>query len=334
MKFKRIQTAIDLPSEWNELAGNYFQQTKFLLHTEKYNPCQQRYYTCINNGKLIAAAIVYSLRLDLFTFINFKSPVKMNIAGIPCSVSSQGIFGEKAAIAALKEHVFNVEKGFVLFLNLEEEPLKNSFASGKTLPTIVLKNNFKNWDNYLAALRSSYRRRLTLVNQNKDDLKFEKRACSEFTDEMYKQYLKVYERSRGKLEKLNCDFFKNLPPEFILSICLKNETIIGWNIAIENQNAYYFFLGGIDYKQNKIYNTYLRLLSDLVKDGIDRKSDIIELGQTAEIPKMRMGGKPQIRYMEAHHSNWFLNKTIKKLSFLLEYTRTLENTNAMKEEIT
>jgi hypothetical protein len=110
-----------------------------LLHTEKYNPCQQRYYTCINNGKLIAAAIVYSLRLDLFTFINFKSPVKMNIAGIPCSVSSQGIFGEKAAIAALKEHVFNVEKGFVLFLNLEEEPLKGFFCIGQNIANHCVK---------------------------------------------------------------------------------------------------------------------------------------------------------------------------------------------------
>lgn len=333
MEFKRIQTTFNLPTEWNELTENYFQQTKFLSHTEKYNPCQQRYYTCTINGRMIAAAIVYSLRLDLLTFINVKSPLKMNIVGIPCSVSSQGIFGEKAAIKALKEHIFEVEKGFVLFLNLKEEPVKGSFASGKTLPTIVLKNNFQNWDDYLAALRSNYRRRLTLINLINKNLEFVNRSCSEFTDDMYQQYLEVYKRSSGKLEKLSFNFFKNLPPEFKLTICYKNEIIIGWNMALENQNMYYFFLGGVDYKQNKIYNTYLRLLSTLIKEGIGRKSEFIELGQTAEIPKMRMGGKPEIRYMEAHHSNWFLNKLIKIFSALLEYNPTLENTKAMKEKV-
>lgn len=333
MEFTHIQTAANLPADWNDLAENYFQQTEFILHTEKHNPCQQRYYVCISNGKLMAAAIVYSLRLDLLTFIKIKSPLKMNIVGIPCSVSCQGIFGEKSALSALKEHVFKVEKGFVLFLNLEENPQNYSIATGKTLPTIVLKNNFKNWDNYLASLRSNYRRRIMLINKNNKELKFEKKACSEFTDEMYQQYTEVYNRSSGKLEKLKIDFFINLPTEFKLTVCLKNEIIIGWNIAIESQNIYYFFLGGINYTQNKTHNTYLRLLSNLVKDGIDRKSNYIELGQTAETPKMRMGGKPLVRYMEARHSNWIINKIIKTSSSLLEYNRKLEKTNAMKEEI-
>ncbi|PKP50394.1 MAG: hypothetical protein CVT94_01985 [Bacteroidetes bacterium HGW-Bacteroidetes-11] len=333
IEFKRIQESTSLPTEWDALAENYFQQTRFLLHAEKYNPCQQRYYTCTDNGKLISAAIVYSLRLDLLTYINIKSPVKMTIAGIPCSVSSQGIFGDKSAVQALKKHIYNVEKGFVLFLNLEEEPVNGSLASGKTLPTIILKNNFGKWEEYLAALRSNYRRRISLINQDNNDLRFEKKLCSDFTSEMYQQYLEVYKRSKNKLEKLSFDFFKNLPCEFKLTICHNNESIFGWNIALENQDIYYFFFGGIDYKHNKIHNTYLRLLSTIIKDGIEKKSKFIDLGQTAEIPKMRMGGKPRILYMEAHHNNVFLNKLIKTLSSLLEYKRKPENTNAMKEKI-
>ncbi len=332
MEFKRIQESINLPAKWDALADNYFQQTKFLLHTEKYNPCQQRYYSCSENGKLISAAIVYSLRLDLLTFINVKSPIKMNIAGIPCSVSSPGIFGNKAAVEVLKKHICKVEKGFVLFLNLVDEAVKGTFASGRTLPTIVLKNHFQEWGDYLAALRSNYRRRLILINKNNKDLRFEKKLCSEFTNEMHRQYLEVYKRSSGKLEKLNCDFFQNLPPEFNLTVCFKNETIMGWNITLENQGIYYFFLGGINYKQNKIHNTYLSLLSAIIKEGIEKKSGFIELGQTAETPKMRLGGKPEIRYMEAHHNNKLLNKLIKSLSALLEYKRKLENTRAMKEK--
>lgn len=332
MEFNHIQKATNLPSEWDEVADIYFQQKSFLLHTEKYNPCRQRYYTCSDNGKLTAAAIVYSLRLDFLTFIKVRSPVKMNIIGIPCSVSVKGIFGNKDAIEDLKKYILKAEKGLLLFLNLEEEPVNSHLASGKTLPTIILKNSFSGWDDYLATLRSNYRRRLMIINKPGQEIRFEKKPCAEFTNEMYQQYLSVYKRSKGKLEKLNFDFFRYLPGEFILTVCYKNNTIIGWNITLENQNVYYFFLGGIDYKQNKTYSTYLRLLTNIVKEGIEQKATIIELGQTAEIAKMRMGGKPETRYMEAHHSNSVLNKLIKTLSPLLEYRRKLENTTAMKEE--
>ncbi len=330
VEFKRIQDATTLPPEWDELADNYFQQTKFLLHTEKHNPCSQRYYICIENGKMISAAIIYSLRLDILTFANIKSPIKMNIVGIPCSVSSQGIFGEIEGIKALKKHIYEHEKGLVLFFNLEDKPISDSFATGKTLPTIVFTNNYSNRDDYVASLRSNYRRRLKLINKENKDLRFEKKSCSDFTKEMHNQYLSVYKRSSGKLEKLTHAFFQNLPPEFTLTVCLENNITIGWNIALDDQKNYYFFLGGIDYKQNKKNNTYLRLLSSLINDGIEKKAEFIELGQTAEIPKMRMGGKPKTLYMEAHHSNSFFNKLIKICSPLLEYKPKLENTNALK----
>jgi hypothetical protein len=330
--FRCLQGAADLPPEWDELADNYFQKTPFLSHTEKYNFCQQRYYLFIDDGNLISAAIVYSLRLDILTFIKLKSPVKMNIVGIPCSVSSKGIFGNNSAIDTLKKHIYEVEKGFVLVLNLEEKPLTGSYASGSTLPTVIMSNNFNTWEEYVASLRSGYRRRLKQINQVNDDLRFGKIHCSEFTEEMYLQYMEVYKKSSGKLEKLNLNFFKNLPSDFMLTVCFKNNKVIGWNISLANQNTYYFFLGGIDYKKNKTYNTYLRLLTVIIKDGIENKAKYIELGQTAEIPKMRMGGELSLRYMEAHHNNFIFNRLLRLFGTLLEYKRKLENTNALKNK--
>lgn len=334
MEFKFVREATLLPPEWDKLVDNYFQQTAFLLHTEKYNPCLQRYYLCVEEGKLISAAIVYSIRLDIFTFLKVKSPLKMHIVDIPCSVSSQGIFGNQKAMGALINHIYEVEKGFVLILNLKDKPSDGSSASGKTLPTVALSNYFTDWQDYTASLHSRYRRRLKKINQPEDGLRFEKKHCSEFTETMYQQYIEVYKKSNGKLEKLSCDFFKHLPVEFNLTVCFKNNEVIGWNIALSNKHIYYFFLGGINYKLNKTHHTYLRLLSSIIKDGIEKKSDFIELGQTAEIPKMRMGGKPFPLYMQAHHSNLFFNKLLKLSGTLLEYKRKLENTHALKEENT
>lgn len=332
MEFRCIQKSANLPDDWNSLADDYFQQTGFLMHAEKFNPCRQRYYTGSENGRTVVAAIVYTLQLDLLTFIRIKSPVKMHIAGIPCSVSSPGIFGRKEAIESLKNHICSAEKGLVLFLNLKDEPVNINRASGKTLPSIVLKNNFSHWDDYLKALRTGYRRRLNVINADSKALKFEQLPCAEFTEEMYKQYLSVYQKSRDKLEKLNMDFFRFLPDGFILTVCYLHRSVIGWNIALFNNGTYYFFLGGVDYKLNEAHHTYLRLLTSIIKSGIENKAEFIELGQTAEIPKMRMGGKPENRYMEAHHSNAVINKLIKMFGSSLEYKRKLENTHAMKEE--
>lgn len=327
-----IKEAANLPAEWDELADNYFQQTAFLAHTEKHNPSRQRYYLCTEDGKLISAVIVYTLRLDILTFIKLKSPLRMHIVGIPCSVSSSGIFGNNQAMDALKKHIFEVEKGFILVLNLEEKPVSGSNASGNTLPTVVLTNHFTDWQDYISSLRSNYRRRMIQINQPNTELRFEKKPCSEFTEEMHRQYLEVYQRSSGKLEKLSFDFFRHLPEDFKLTVCFKNEEVIGWNIALSSRNTYYFFLGGIDYQQNKTHHTYFRLLSSIIKDGIEQKSEFIELGQTAEIPKMRMGGKPVPRFMEAHHSNFIFNKLLKLGGGMLEYKRKLESSHPLKEE--
>lgn len=331
MEFKCIHKVADIPPEWDWMADNYFQQIKFLTHTEKHNPCNQRYYLLLENGKLIAGAIVYSLRLDILTFARLKSPIKMNIIGIPCSVSCQGLFGKRDSIEILKNHIYIVEKGFVLVLNLENKLDGSSIASGKTLPSIIFSNTFPNWDNYISSLRSNYRRRLKQINKVGKELVFKKKSCSDFSENMHKQYLDVYKRSKGKLEKLSLNFFKNLPDEFKLTVCYHKDIIIGWNIALSDQNIYYFFFGGIDYQQNKNYSTYFQLLINLIKDGVENRSEYIELGQTAEIPKMRMGGKPKYLYMEAHHSNRAFNKILKLCNPLLEYKQKLEDTKVFRK---
>ena len=331
ISFKCISTAEDLPYQWDELAQCYFQQTEFLLHIQKFNSCKQRYYLCYDDEMLVSCAIVYTLQIDMLTFVKVKSPLKMHIVGVPCSVSSSGIFGNKDAVILLKEYIYQKEKGFMLSLNLEDKPESQAFASGNTLPTIKLTNRFKNWDEYISSLRSGYRRRLIQAYKKNEDLYFSKLNCAEFNREMHQQYLNVYKRSSGKLEKLTLDFFKNLPPAFKLTVCLKKDKIIGWNIGLEDKGIYYFFLGGVDYSQNKTDNTYFQLLMHVVKDGIESKVQTIELGQTAEIPKMRMGGIPQPLYMEAHHSQKGINYLIKICSPLLEYKRVFEKTNALKE---
>ena len=92
-EIKNISKAPDLPENWDSVAGDYFQTREFLNHTEKYNPCNQRYYLLYRNGIFEIGIVAYALKINLLTYLNISSPFRMNIAGIPCSVSASGIIG-------------------------------------------------------------------------------------------------------------------------------------------------------------------------------------------------------------------------------------------------
>ncbi|MBN2662891.1 MAG: GNAT family N-acetyltransferase [Bacteroidales bacterium] len=329
-KIKKINTALDLHNDWDNFTSNYFQTKEFLVHAQKYNPCEQRYYQCFNNREFVGGAVMYSIRLDFLTFLRIKSPLKMNIVGIPASVSAQGIFGEINIVEKLTDYIFDAEKGLVVFLNLYNKPEKKFLATGNTLPTIVLKNTFCSWDDYFAKLRANYRRRLNLI-QYTSNIELLEYSCHHFTEQMYEQYLQVFYKSKDKLEKLNFEFFKNLPTNFNLTVCKKQNNVIGWNITAKYKNYFYFFLGGIDYKFNSENSTYLRLLVNIVKQGIEQKVEYIDFGQTAEIPKLRMGGHIEKRYIQAKHSNKFFNKFIKMAEKSLGYNRQIQSFNVFSK---
>lgn len=318
-----------MPDEWDKLTTDYFQTKAFLAHTEQYNPCNQRYYWLETDNGLKAGAVVYSINLDLLTFLRLKSPIKMHIVGIPCSVSCPGIMGSSLGKAELLRIIKDHERGFLLFLNLIEKPL-SELASGDTLPTVVLHNKFSTYSEYLNALRSDYRRRIKKLERISESVRLEKQFFSDFSPAMYQQYLNVYNRSKDKLEKLDQDFFQNLADPFRLTVCYCNNAPIGWNITLLHDETFYFFLGGIDYRYQEKYATYLRLMLQIIKDGIAEGVKWIDLGQTAEIPKMRLGGQLERRYMVAHHSNKLFNRLLKLAEKALVYNRKVPQVNVFK----
>jgi hypothetical protein len=329
------QSAKQLPSEWDQLANHYFQKRAFLMHAEKYNPCRQRYYLLFKDNHLLAGAVTYTLSLDLFTFrgFHFRSPVQMHITGIPCSVSCPGIFGSKEVIELLKEEIYKREKGFCLFLNLPDPINAPTRIGGQTLPTIVFQNPFSNWNEYLEGLRTHYRHRLKKITAKGKMLQLESMSCRSFSPQMYKQYLEVYDHSDAKLEKLEFDFFRNLPEPFKLITANRDAQLMGWAITIFSEEQYYFFLGGVDYSTSHEYETYFQLLTAILKDGIALGAKTIDLGQTAEIPKMRLGGKSVARYMEGQHSNQIVHRLLKMGQPWLEYRREVPEHHVLKQMI-
>lgn len=297
----RVEDPAGLPAEWDELAADYYQKMEFLRHCHSYNPCHQRYYLLSERGNLLAGAVVYTLRFDLFSFLGIKSPTTIQVVGIPASVSSSGLVGDSTLHGALLGDILRQEPGLVACLNLDSIPAGNPMFVGRTWPDIVLTNRFGRWDDYVAALRSDYRRRLSKIIAEAGGFEMRTMPCSAFTDEMHALYLEVLKRSTGKLEHLDCGFFRNLPKQFCLSTYAAAGKVRGWTITRKDGDRFYFFLGGQDYTYMP-EKLYLVKLLDIVRSGVESGARLIDLGQSAETPKMRLGGRPREKLMLAYHS--------------------------------
>ena len=330
LEITKISSASQLPEEWDSMATGYFQTTSFLGYTEKYNSCNQRYYVLKDGGSCKSGIIIYSLDLDLFTFLPFARSMKMNISGIPCSVSNGGFVGDKRFLEELLLHVTKIEKGLTLCLNLDRNLKIKGFASGVTLPSIVFRNRYNSWENYLSCLRSPYRRRIKLFSDRFKVIVKKNLSCRDFSEEMYSQYRDVHKRSKGKLETLSNDFFVNLPEDFYLSAFYLESRLLGWHIVLHAENNRSFFMGGIDYQFNKEYRVYFNMLIDILKEGIDAGVQEIDFGQTAETPKLRLGGDVVEKYMIGSHSGSVFRKLLNIGSSFLEYKGRFVTNNVLK----
>lgn len=318
----RFAHADDLPARWDELAGHYFQQRGFLAHCEAWNPCRQRYYVASDSGQAVAGAVLYTLRLSLLTYARMNLPVTMQIVGVPCSVSCSGLIGSPARVQALHAHLLRRERGLLLALNLDSPAqVPRGVAATRTLPTVMLEHSFRTWQEYLAAMRSDYRRRIRNIMARSDRLQVRLQACSDFGPEHHGLYLQVLSRSDAKLERLETGFFRHLPDGFRMLTAERDGRLAGWAIVLNAAEGFYFFLGGVDHAEDTAHDVYLRLLVEVARHGIECGARRIDLGQTAEIPKTRLGGRCHCLYLGATHSNAIHRAVLRGAIGFLGYRR-------------
>jgi hypothetical protein len=319
-EWERIARVEDLPATWDALAGSPFQRREFLAHCERENPCGQRYHLLRRGGEIEAGAVVYSLRIDLFAFLGVKSPLSMRVVGIPCSVSSSGLLGEPEAQRRLLRRVLDAERGMVLVLNVEGAPEDLPVAVGRTFPDVVLENRFRSFDQYRHALRAPYRRRLDEIVRREAELAIETGPCIRFTEEMHRMYLEVLRRSEGRLEQLTAQFFRTLPPAFRLTTFHRTGRLRGWIITVADVDRFWFFLGGQDYDEDPRALYLVKLLA-VLRQGIASGARTIVLGQTAEVPKLRLGGACRERTMLGWHHRPLMRGLLRVGGAALSYRR-------------
>lgn len=333
MRIQVLTSASNLEKEWDDLCLVYFQRKKFLTYSEKYNPCNQKYYLLYNDDFLIAGACVYTLKINLLTFSNISMPVQMKVVGVPASVSCPGIIGEHSYCEVLLGKICSVENGLLLAMNIPTDLYHNIPVLMRTLPTIQIDNKYQTWKEYKQDLRSSYRRRINKLSESFNNIKTTHQNCSWFNQEHYDLYLQIWNKTKTKLEKLSIEYFINLPQEFKLTTYIIGEKMVTWHINLIDNDELIFFYGGTDYEMNKNVKVYFNNLLGILKEAISLGVSNIDLGQTAEVPKLRLGGNVIEKNMILYHNNFLIRLLIKLGKPALQYNRKIVKHHVFKNAI-
>lgn len=308
----------ELPEDWDIIARDHpFLSRSFLLHLEQANPCGQRYHYSINSQG-VSLFVTYQHRLNILTYGTGRLSLNLTIVGIPCSVSCPGFVIQNDTMKAFKNELTRIHGG-VLILNSDLHDLTPHCVRDHTLPTCILETNGLNFRTYLESMRSHYRYKIMKSMQRFSGVKITKlhdNSC--FSPDYYRLYEQVFDHSNYKLEKLPISFFQQSTSQ--LTLFEKDDEPLGFCQTQLSGRKFYFLFGGIDYFNNHRFDTYFNILIHIVRSGIEQGAETIDLGQTAEWIKMRLGCTPVPRYLFARHSNPLLHFAIQKGIHLLGYS--------------
>jgi len=331
---KKYDSILKVPKEWDSvIQDNIYLSIKFLSFMEEIDHCKQEYYMVYNDNKLDGVFMMYERpHYNLFMFTKYNLYGKMKLMYVPLSVTRPGVECNQSLNYILD--TITKMKGPKMLLNLEKKDLDHRYAIGLTCPKCIFYNHFNSFEEYLNQLRSNYRYRYTKALERSNDLKFyfleDNRS---FNNEMYNCYLQVYNKSKIRVEKLPIEFFRG---EFFKIFVLERKEdnkVVGFGQLLENGDELIFEFVGVDYQYNTEYDTYHRILLEIVRYGIEYHFKTIDFGQTADESKLKLGSKYTYLYAYLHHSNKLINQINKKLAKKIEYKPIETEFNVFKKEI-
>ncbi|MBC8059754.1 MAG: GNAT family N-acetyltransferase [Clostridiaceae bacterium] len=312
-----IKSATLLPPEWDELAGGNFALNKNnLMLLEKVNPCDQS-YVIFRNSTMESIFVSYKLKLNILCYSVFNFYLQVVIIGIPCSVSECGYSFSMNNREEIKKYLKSL-KGGKLILNSAGDVDFLDFSKGFTLPTCKMDIPWNSFDQYMAELRSHYRYRYKKAMGKSKNLLVEKlEDKTNFTSRLYHLYEEVYNKSEYKLEKLPIDFFKRSDAH-IITLKYEKEPIAFVQYTVVKETLVFLF-GGLEYDLNEKYDLYLNMLLLIIRVAIENNCTTLNLGQTAEEIKCKLGAFQEEKYLYIHHSNPIIHSLIAISSKVFSY---------------
>ena len=189
------------------------------------------------------------------------------------------------------------------------------YVRGHSLPMNYFSGGFRDFDHFCSALRSHYRYKIHRSQRKFAAAGFRvahfhgAEALPHYTDEVHQLYVAVHDRAEAKLEMLPAAFFRQLAVQCgdctRLTAVFQGPRIVAFSWGVACDSAYQNVFVGLDYSLNDDYDLYFNLMASDLDDALRSGAKEIQVGQTADVFKLRLGCCPQPRYVYVKGTRWF-----------------------------
>ena len=229
-------------------------------------------------------------------------------------------FGYKVGPILMKD--FYGDKEFSI-----NDNINSTFTEFAVQPNMIfqLKEDWKSFDDYMAAIKSKYRVRVKRAIKKLGEV--EKRELSleniiEHNQRLYDLYMETANEADFNLFTLPVHYFTNLKKYLqekikIVAYFLNGEMIGYYTILFNSEYMEAHYLG-YDKSKNGQRQIYLNMLFDLVKEGINHQVGTIQFARTALEIKSSVGAVPYDMHCYLKHPKKALNAIAPRmLSFMV-----------------
>lgn len=268
-----------------------------------------------------------------------KKPLQLLICGNTFVSGEHGVFikkneNKKTIIKELAKailHFVNADKklkidAFLLkdFVNeslfITDELKDYNYHPFSVEPSMILhlNENWQNFDDYLAAMKTKFRVKAKKAIKLSSSIKIENVTSENIESQipkMTKLYQKVATNASFNLEDFNLntykDFKQKLGDNYILKTYWIEGKIVGFMSGIINNNTLDAHFVGIDYQLNREFAIYQKMLYNYIEIAINKKLKTINFGRTASEIKSSVGAEPQDLTMYLRHKKSITNRILK-----------------------
>lgn len=196
--------------------------------------------------------------------------------------------------------------------------VERGFSRIPMYPTIVVDLEWGSFDEYLGAMRSSYRRRARGVLERSAHLTPE--LVGDFTElagELARLWRDVFDRATEYRRELLTEgyFTAAAGDDAARALLLRRSdgSIASFAILYDDAPVLHFFSCGFEEQAAHDEAAYFRLLYEIVRVGIDERFEMVDLGMTTAAPKFDVGGRPVAVASWIRHRNRLLHRSFAAL---------------------
>lgn len=192
---------------------------------------------------------------------------------------------------------------------------KQGFFLGESPPMNHFPTAFNDFDDYRAALKAPYRSKIVRSQRKfaEHGLRVEcltdgPSIAARFGEEAFRMYLAVVEKSPVRLEVLSREWFCQMARQFdhesVWTAVYEGDQLLAWAYGLLGEDVYHSLFGGVDYAGNAETDAYFNLMYQELDLALRQRVSDIQLGQTADDFKSRLGATQSKRWFLVLPLRW------------------------------